>query len=92
MAFQTGKNVFLKLSTMKGVMRFSERGKLSPQYIGPFKVLECVGTVVYRLALPPNSSGVHPEFYLSMFKRYHGNRDYIIKWDSIVSEKDLQYE
>ncbi|WMV41339.1 hypothetical protein MTR67_034724 [Solanum verrucosum] len=82
MAFQTGENVLLKVSPMKGVMR----------YIGPFEILECVGPVAYRLALPSNLSRVHPVFHVSMLKRYHGDGDYIIKWDSIVLDKDLQYE
>ncbi|KAK4723851.1 hypothetical protein R3W88_026630 [Solanum pinnatisectum] len=92
MTFQTGEKVLLKVSPMKGVMRFGKKGKLSPRYIGPFEVLECVGPVAYRLALPFNISGVHPVFYMSMLKRYHGDRDYIIKWDSIVLDKDLQYD
>ncbi|WMV24437.1 hypothetical protein MTR67_017822 [Solanum verrucosum] len=92
MAFQIGENVLLKVSPMKGVMRFGKNGKLSLRYIGSFEVLECVRPVSYKLALPPNMSGVYPVFHVSMLKRYHGDGDYIIKWDSIVLDKHLQYE
>ncbi|WMV49867.1 hypothetical protein MTR67_043252 [Solanum verrucosum] len=77
---------------MKGVVRFGKKGKLSPCYSGPSEVLECVGHVAYRLALPPNLSIVYLVFHVSMLKRYHDYRDYIIKWDSILLDKDLQYE
>ncbi|XP_020092185.1 uncharacterized protein LOC109712828 [Ananas comosus] len=53
MEFAVGDRVFLKVSPMRGVKRFGVRGKLSPRYIGPYEVLERIGTVAYRLALPP---------------------------------------
>ena len=46
----------------RGVVRFGKCGKLSPRFIGPFEILERVGTVAYRLALPPSMSGVHEVF------------------------------
>ncbi|XP_049399910.1 uncharacterized protein LOC125863997 [Solanum stenotomum] len=92
MAFQTGKKVLLKVSPMKGVMRFGKKVNLSPRYIGPFEIIDCVGPVAYRFALPHNLSKVHPVFHVSMLKRYHGNENHIIKWDSVLLEKDLRYE
>ena len=50
--FNVGDKVFLKIAPMKGVMRFGKKGKLSPRYIGPYEILERIGKVAYRLALP----------------------------------------
>ena len=52
------------------VVRFGKRGKLLPRIIGPFEILERVGTVAYRLDLPPSMSGVHEVFHVSMLQRY----------------------
>ena len=87
-----GEQVLLKVSPMKGVMRFGKRGKLSPRYIGPFEVLKRVGEVAYELALPPGLSEVHPVFHVSMLKRYHGDGNYIICWDSVLLDENLSYE
>ena len=54
--FQVGDYVFLKVSPMKGVMRFRKKGKLAPRYIGPFEILERISMVAYQLALPLNMS------------------------------------
>ncbi|KAI5322066.1 hypothetical protein L3X38_031138 [Prunus dulcis] len=68
--FEVGDWVFLKLSPCKGVVRFGKRGKLSPRYIGPYEVVERVGPVAYRLALPPYLSRLHDEFHVSMLRKY----------------------
>ena len=54
----------------RGVVRFGKCGKLSPRFIGPFEILERVGTVAYWLALPPIMSGVHKVFHVSMLQKY----------------------
>ncbi|XP_074368614.1 uncharacterized protein LOC141708745 [Apium graveolens] len=54
--FEPGDHVFLKVSPCKGVKHFGMKGKLSPRYVGPFDVIEKVGEVSYRVALPPQLS------------------------------------
>ena len=77
---------------MKGVMQFGKRGKHSPRYIGPFEVLKRVGEVSYELSFPSGLSGVHPVLHVSMLKRYHGDGNYIIRWDSVLLDENLSYE
>ncbi|KAJ9536308.1 hypothetical protein OSB04_un000517 [Centaurea solstitialis] len=71
--FQRGDHVFLKVSPLRGVRRFGIKGKLSLRYIGPFEILERVGEVAYRLALPPQLSHIHNVFHVSSLHgyRYH---------------------
>ncbi|GJZ42434.1 zinc finger, CCHC-type, retrotransposon gag domain protein, partial [Tanacetum coccineum] len=68
--FQPGEHVFLKVSPTRGVRRFGIKGKLSPRFIGPFEILDRVGEVSYRLALPPQLSHVHNVFHVSYFRGY----------------------
>ncbi|KAF3643286.1 hypothetical protein FXO38_20699 [Capsicum annuum] len=67
--FEIGNWVFLKVSPMKGVMRFGKRGKLSPRYVGPYQILKKIGKVAYELELPASLGSVHPVFYVSMLKK-----------------------
>ncbi|XP_069144506.1 uncharacterized protein [Solanum lycopersicum] len=90
--FMEGEQVLLKVTPMKGVMRFGKRSKISPRNIGAFEVLKRVGKVAYELALSPRLSGVHPVFHVSMLKKYHGDGNYIIRWDSVLLDENLSYE
>ena len=74
------------------VVRFGKRGKLSPRFIGPFEILERVGAVAYRLALPPNMSGVHEVFHVSMLRRYTPDPAHVVDWGEIEVDTDGTFE
>ena len=76
----------------RGVVRFGKRGKLSPRFIGPFEILERVGTVAYRLALPPSMSGVHEVFHFSMLRRYTPDPTHVVDWGEIEVDTDRTFE
>ena len=73
-----GDHVFLKVMPKRGVVRFDKRGKLAPRYIEPFEILERVGIVAYRLVIPPNLSGVHEVFNISMLLKYTQDPAHIV--------------
>ena len=87
-----GDHVFLKVMPKRGVVRFSKWGKLTSRYIGPFEVLKRVGTVSYRLALPPNLSGVHAVFHISMFRKYTQNPIHGVDWSELIIDADGTFE
>ena len=62
--------VFLRISPWKGILRFGKRGKLSPRYIRPYRIVERIGEVAYRLELPPELDRIHDVFHVSMLHRY----------------------
>ncbi|KAH0757160.1 hypothetical protein KY290_020653 [Solanum tuberosum] len=89
--FSVGDRVFLRVSPMKGVMRFGRRGKLSPRYIGPFETLRTVGEVAYELALPPAFSAIHPVFHVSMLRRYVPDESHVLQYDAVELDDRLTF-
>ncbi|KAK6118932.1 hypothetical protein DH2020_047328 [Rehmannia glutinosa] len=81
--FSVGDMIFLKVTPMKGVMRFGKKGKLSPRYIGPFEILERIGRLAYRITLPPAPSEVHNVFNFSMLKKYIPDQSHILSYESL---------
>jgi hypothetical protein len=69
LSFEVGDFVYLKVSPMRGLRRFKVRGKLTPRFIGPFKILEKRGEIAYQLELPPQLSDVHDVFHVSQLKK-----------------------
>ncbi|XP_073139115.1 uncharacterized protein [Henckelia pumila] len=90
--FAVGDHVFLKVSPMKGVMRFGRKGKLNPRYIGRFEILERIGTLAYRLALPPSLAKVHNMFHVSMLRRYVSNPSHVLDFDPLQLSPELAFE
>ena len=76
----------------RGVVRFGKRGKLSPRFIEPFEILERLGIVAYRLALPPNMSGVHKVFHVFMLRRYTPDPADVMDWGEIEVDTDRTFE
>ncbi|KAL6209507.1 hypothetical protein ACLB2K_020447 [Fragaria x ananassa] len=90
--FQVGDWVFLKLSPLKGVVRFGKREKLSPRYIGSYEIIERVGTVTYRMDLPLELSRIHNVFHVSMLCKYVVDLSHVLQEQPISLKKDLSYE
>ena len=87
-----GDHVFLKVTPKRGVVRFDKWGKLSSKYIGPFEVLERVGAVSYRLALPLNLSDVHIVFRVSTLWKYTPDPTHVVDWGELVVNADGTFE
>nr|GFC32822.1 putative reverse transcriptase domain-containing protein [Tanacetum cinerariifolium] len=91
MEFQVRDKVMLKVSPWKGVVRFGKRGKLNPMYVGPFKVLERVGDVAYKLDLPKELSRVHNTFHVSNLKKCHADEPLAVLLDGLHFDDKLYF-
>ena len=74
------------------MVRFEKRKKLSSRFIRPFEILNRVGTIAYRLALPPSMSGVHKVFHVSMLQRYTLDPSHVVDWGEIEVDTDGTFE
>ena len=73
-------------------MRFERKGKLSPTFIGPYEVIEKVGPMAYRLALPSELEKIHNVFHVSMLRRYRSDPSHVVPSEIIEFRPDLTYE
>ncbi|KAD7478941.1 hypothetical protein E3N88_02077 [Mikania micrantha] len=89
--FQVGDRVMLKVSPWKGIFRFGKRGKLSPRFVGPFKILERIGSVAYRLELPSELSNIHNVFHVSNLKKCLTDESLIVPLEEVHIDEKLQF-
>ncbi|XP_073153143.1 uncharacterized protein [Henckelia pumila] len=90
--FSVGGHVFVRVAPMKGVMRFGKKGKLAPRFIGPFEILDRVGALAYRVALPPNLDEVHNVFHVSMLRKYISNPSHVVSMETLRLSPHMTYE
>ena len=72
-------------------MRFGNKGKLSLRYIGPYEIVEKIGPLAYRLALPPELSRIHDVFHVSMLRRYRSDPSHVLKDSEVEISENLSY-
>lgn len=91
--FQKGDFVFLKVSPVRGTMRFGQKGKLARIYIGQFEIAHCVGDVdvAYSLKIPGQLSGIHNVFHVSMLRRYSASPSHVLPYQPLDIQEDATY-
>jgi hypothetical protein len=83
--------LYLKVSPIRGLRRFKVKGKLSPRYIGPFRILERKGKVAYQLDLPARLSDVHNVFHISHLKKCLRIPEEQLPLEELNVQDDLTY-
>ncbi|XP_069154493.1 uncharacterized protein [Solanum lycopersicum] len=73
-------------------MRFGKKGKLSPRYVGPYKILKRIDKVAYELELPSKLASLQPVFHISLLKKYVGDPASIVPLESVAVKDSLSYE
>ena len=89
LVFEVGDMVFLRISPWKGVLRFGKLGKLSPRYIGPYRIVERIGEVAYRLELPSDLDRIHDVFHVSMLRKYIPDPSHVLTEQPVEIQENL---
>ncbi|XP_024026207.1 uncharacterized protein LOC112092985 [Morus notabilis] len=87
-----GDFVLLRVSPYKGIARFGVKEILTPRYIGPFQIIQRVGVVAYRLALPPELSHVYNMLHVSILCECKPDPEAIVQWYDVPIQYDTTYE
>ncbi|KAG8486790.1 hypothetical protein CXB51_020298 [Gossypium anomalum] len=90
--YAVGDMVFLKVSPWKKILRFGKKGKLSPRFIGPYRIVKRIGPVAYQLELPPELHRIHDVFHVSMLRRFRSDPTHNIPVAEIEVQSDLTFE
>ena len=90
--YEVGDKVFLKVSLLRKILRFGKNGKLSPRFIRPYEILQRIGLVAYRLALPPELANLHDVFHVSMLRKYRSDESHILPVQEVQVQQDFSYD
>nr|KYP37741.1 hypothetical protein KK1_041053 [Cajanus cajan] len=75
-----------------GVGRALRKRKLTPRFVGPYQIIQRVGPVAYRLALPPPLSNLHDVFHVSQLRKYVHDPSYVVELDDLQVKENLTFE
>jgi hypothetical protein len=89
--FEEGDHVYLKVTPLRGMRRFKVKGKLSPRFIGPFRIFRRVGEMAYQLELPDSLSDVHNVFHVSQLKKCLRVPEEQLPMEELIVQGDLTY-
>ena len=83
--------MFLRVCPWKGIMRYGNKGKLSPRYIGPYEIIEIIGPLAYKLALPLELERIHNVFHVNILRRYRSDPSHVLKDSEVEISENLRY-
>jgi len=90
--FQVGDHVFLRVNPVTGVGRALKCRKLTPRFVGPFEIVEKIGAVAHRIALPPSLTNFHDVFHVSQLRKYVYDESHVIQVDELEVRNNLTVE